>query len=394
MLQISASSVLLALTGRGASAAAAFFGFSDTETSSGNKISAWTPWLWRQATGGHFNAGLLSNVDTITSPGSVLLAKQGSNYALSGTITSQVFDSEGSGTRWDALIWDDTPSGNSEIAFQVRASDTPFSQDAASPGWSAAFSTSPVQSGLPSGRYMQWRATLVTDSASLTPALGDVRTYYSGPQTPGLTHLIDIGAVSGTAKEGYTLTAGALTPSGATANYQWQKSMFANGGFLNIGGATSTQYTVGSGDVDYYIRVMATGTGNYKGIVASAPASAVQSDVTQITAIGAIGGTLGIGETLVAGALTPAAATANYQWQRSDSANGTYADISGATSETYTLTAADYEKYIRVIATGYGDYTGTVTSAPTSQVAGGMITGISPIVGSSATGQTLTAGTV
>lgn len=58
-----------------------------------------------------------------------------------------------------------------------------------------------------------------------------------------------------------------------------------------------------------------------------------------------------------------AAPTAIYQWQRADALAGPYQNISGAAASTYTLKNADAGKYIRVVATGTGSYTGTVTSA-------------------------------
>lgn len=85
-----------------------------------------------------------------------------------------------------------------------------------------------------------------------------------------------------------------------------------------------------------------------------------------ITAIGAIIGTSQVGEVLTAGALTPSLATASYQWQISATEAGTYTDIPGATSSTYTLVAGDIDKYIKVVATGTEGYTGTVTSPATT----------------------------
>jgi hypothetical protein len=67
--------------------------------------------------------------------------------------------------------------------------------------------------------------------------------------------------------------------------------------------------------------------------------------------------------------VTPSGATATYQWQESATSGGTYANISGATSSAYTPVAGDATKYIKVVATGTGSYSGTVTSAATGAVA-------------------------
>jgi len=88
-----------------------------------------------------------------------------------------------------------------------------------------------------------------------------------------------------------------------------------------------------------------------------------------ITEIAAISGTPKVGFELTAGALTPAAATASYQWTISDTVDGTYADINGATTNKYTPVAGDVTKFIKVAATGTGNYSGTKTSAATTAVA-------------------------
>ena len=84
---------------------------------------------------------------------------------------------------------------------------------------------------------------------------------------------------------------------------------------------------------------------------------------TKVTAIAAFTGTMKVGNELKAGALTPSTATVNYQWKSSSSSNGTYTNISGANSSTYTLTGSDAGKYIKVFATGKSNYSETVSSA-------------------------------
>ena len=95
-----------------------------------------------------------------------------------GTIASQVLDTGVTGARWDALFWDETLQTNTDITFEARASDTSFAKGDASPSWTPVGGTSPVTSGLPSGRYMQWRATLTTSDTSETPTLHEVRVYH------------------------------------------------------------------------------------------------------------------------------------------------------------------------------------------------------------------------
>jgi hypothetical protein len=100
-------------------------------------------------------------------------------YVLSGTIASQVWDTGVASARWDALFWDETLQSNTDITFEVRASDALFAKDAATPSWISVGGTSPINSGLPSGRYMQWRVTLTTSDISQTPTLREVRVYHN-----------------------------------------------------------------------------------------------------------------------------------------------------------------------------------------------------------------------
>ena len=88
-----------------------------------------------------------------------------------------------------------------------------------------------------------------------------------------------------------------------------------------------------------------------------------------ITAISAITGTVKVGQVLSAGAVTPSGATVSYQWQISTTEDGTYTNISGATSSTYTILASDVTKFIKVLATGTGSYNSTVTSTATTIIA-------------------------
>lgn len=70
-------------------------------------------------------------------------------------------------------------------------------------------------------------------------------------------------------------------------------------------------------------------------------------------------------ENILTATTSPVGATVSYQWQKSDTAAGTYEDILGAISSTYEIADSDIGKYIRVTTIGTGGYyIGTVTSAP------------------------------
>ncbi len=131
----------------------------------------------------------------------------------------------------------------------------------------------------------------------------------------------------------------------------------------------------GSNSVDYYngtssgftLRIK-NGTTVY--VITDNTAS---GQVTALTGIGDIAGSTHIGSTLTAGTLSPAGATATYQWQSATTSNGTYSNISGATSSTYTIMSSDINNYIKVVATGSGASYGTMTSNPTTQVDGWIV---------------------
>lgn len=94
----------------------------------------------------------------------------------------------------------------------------------------------------------------------------------------------------------------------------------------------------------------------------------------QVTAVTVTGSTT-VGSTLTA-AKVPTAATVSYQWQRADSATGTFTDIGSATAPTYTLVTDDLNKTIRVKITGTGSYGGSVMSTPSSLVISDLVTSI------------------
>ncbi|NCB42701.1 MAG: S-layer homology domain-containing protein [Clostridia bacterium] len=106
-----------------------------------------------------------------------------------------------------------------------------------------------------------------------------------------------------------------------------------------------------------------TGTSN---IFTSPTPTGDESNMISIEGITLTGNAV-VGSTLTARP-RPTNATVNYQWMRSETADGTYNDIDGAISSTYTLVTVDADKYIKVVATGTDSYSGTVTSVATGAV--------------------------
>ncbi len=87
-----------------------------------------------------------------------------------------------------------------------------------------------------------------------------------------------------------------------------------------------------------------------------------------------ITGTPKVGEALTVGAIKPSGATVTYQWKIASTSNGTYSNISGATSNTYKPVADDLNKFLKVVVTGKNNYTGTLTSNATAAVTAAKIT--------------------
>ncbi len=238
---------------------------------------------------------------------------------------------------------------------------------------------STVSAYMTNGRYMDvpvtWSPNTIDtstlgDKVSTCTAVADTTkhstlTVHVMPPTP----LIAIGDITVSENGTYAaLTAGALTPAGATASYQWQ--VYTAGAWQNIVGAVSSVYSNGVWGQQY--RVVATGTGVYIGTVTSNPITLNVTPLVSIAAPLVTGG--GSYAQLTAGDLNPSAATAAYQWQIFSS--GSWNDVSGATSNTYNYAA--WNSSYRVKATGIGAYSGTVysVSCTPTQVA---LTGIDDI---------------
>lgn len=209
------------------------------------------------------------------------------------------------------------------------------------------------------------------------------------------TPITAIGAIVGTPQVGQVLSAGALTPTDATVDYQWRISNTGGiGTFIDILGVTSNNYTPIASDFGKYLRVFATGTGSFAGVAKSAVVGPIVAQ-TPLTAIGAIVGTPQVAQVLTVGAITPADATVVYKWKISDTGvDGSFTNIPGAISNTYTLVTSDLGKYVRVVVTGTGSFTGKVKSLPVGPIVAAQtpLTDIGAIIGTPQVGQILTAG--
>jgi hypothetical protein len=181
---------------------------------------------------------------------------------------------------------------------------------------------------------------------------------------------------SGTARDGSTLTAhnGRWTNNPTSFAYQWLRCGGAGANCAAISGATSRQYTLGTGDVGHTLRVQVTATNAAGSGTAQSNASHVVASVGSApknTAAPSIAGNPQEGQTLTAnvGRWT-GASSYGYQWQRCDANGAGCAAIAGATGQTYNLTGADVAHTLRVQVTARnGIGASSVTSGQTALVA-------------------------
>ena len=202
-------------------------------------------------------------------------------------------------------------------------------------------------------------------------------------------------SISGPARVGETLTvdtSGIADADGlenATFSYQW----IGNDGSsdTDIAGATDTSYTLVADDVGQTIKVRVSfsdDAGNETTLTSTATEAVAARPNTSAMGRPSISGTVRVGEVLTADTLGIADddgltnVSYGYQWV----AGGT--DLGGATGSTYTLTASEQGKTIRV-RVSFTDDAGnqeSLTSAATDEVA------VRP--NSPATGQPIISGTV
>lgn len=191
--------------------------------------------------------------------------------------------------------------------------------------WTANFDV-----GHTGGRIMSFYKFAAATASGVTASFNVTST--AGPPTNTVAP-----AVTGTAALGSTLstTNGTWDQSGLTYTYQWQRN---TGTWANISGATSSTYTVGSGDVGNSVRCVVTAT-NSTPASASANSNSVSIPAAPVNTVtpSIPTGTYHTGDTLTVtpGTWTGSGITLAYQWYRGAS------PLSGQTGTTYTLVVTD-----------------------------------------------------
>jgi 6-phosphogluconolactonase len=184
-------------------------------------------------------------------------------------------------------------------------------------------------------------------------------------------------SITGSATLGQTLTAnpGTFSDSAASLSYQWQDCDSSGNNCVPIGGATSSTYTVSTGDVGHTIVVVVTATNVGGSASSSSPQTIVVTPPAPTNSTPpAITGAPTVGQTLTAspGTWSDSQAALSYQWQDCDSSGNNCVAIGGATSSTYTVATGDVGHTIVVVvtATNVGG-SASSSSASTAVVASG-----------------------
>jgi hypothetical protein len=183
-------------------------------------------------------------------------------YYPNGTLASDVFDTGVSGETWAQISWQETLPAGTDITFEARASDTIFDKTDALPAWTPVGDTNPITGGLPSGRYLQWRATLTTSNDSSTPVLHSVTIEYS--QAPSVSTNAATAITAGTATLNGTLNYLGTTVNPVKVSFQWGTSsgVYPNETTpLDMTNPGTFNADIGSlsGNTKYYFRAKADG---------------------------------------------------------------------------------------------------------------------------------------
>ncbi len=212
-----------------------------------------------------------------------------------------------------------------------------------------------------------------TNAGGSTPATSAPSTTVQ-PLVPSNTALP---VISGTAKEGQSLSAstGSWTGSPTSFAYQWEDCNTAGESCSNIAKATKSSYKLLAGDVGHTVRVVVTAT-NSSG---STPATSAQTGTVTAepvtppanTGPPTIGGSAKEGQSLSAstGTWSGSPTSYAYQWEDCSTAGESCANIGGASGSSYLLAASDVGHTLRVVvtATNAGGST-PATSAQTATV--------------------------
>jgi len=165
--------------------------------------------------------------------------------------------------------------------------------------------------------------------------------------------------VTGTAKEGSTLTAtdGTWSNNPTSFSYQWQRCASDGTGCGDLAAGTGKTYTLVAGDVGRTVRVVVTAsnadgkasaTSDASDVIGSknGPANSVRP---ALSGSAVVGGTL----TVSNGTWSPTPSSFSRQWQRCAADGTACVNISGATGQTYGVRSDDAGHRLRALVTAH-----------------------------------------
>jgi fibronectin type 3 domain-containing protein len=225
-----------------------------------------------------------------------------------------------------------------------------------------------------------------------------IKAHYDAAEFP-----VDTAAptISGTVKDGSTLTAKAGSWSGLTPigfAYQWARCNSAGGECAQIPSATETKYTLSHEDVGETLQVEVTATNTAgSGSATSAQTAVVAAIKPSNKTLPAITGEAKVGQLLSVseGSWEGSPVTSYaYQWETCTSTGKSCKHIAGAAGSTYRVLATQVGDTLRAIVTAENSAgNASATSEATAMVASGPPVSITlpAISGTAMDGQTLTA---
>lgn len=195
-------------------------------------------------------------------------------------------------------------------------------------------------------------------------------------------------------------------PADAKVTYTWSASASQYSGFTKIEGQTGASLVVGDDLEGKYIKVEATAGVNTVNKTTSSKVK--QAGAVEISAVSIVStkdntSVFAVGDTAKARAKETGGAYGafvdanklNYQWQSSNTKDGAYTDIAGATGETLELTDALGGKYLKCkVSSKIGSFSKTNDTGALVAAAGsinGISVTMSPISGKVEVGSTITA---
>lgn len=255
---------------------------------------------------------------------------------------------------------------------------------------SAQVSTAPTYTPTPDdlGKAVQVTVTANAVGRHTATKTADLGTVAAGTIAPGTVRIADAqdATVGSSVQAGTVLTASlpAVVPTDSAVTYQWYRDSTN----VKIAGATTAQYTVTGRDAVGGHAVFVIASVTSRGYTATAATSdAVVADYgTQTGTVTTGAATVAESVTATTSGWTPSGATVSLQWFDGERA------IAGATSATYTPTAAQAGHALHVVATGTAEGYDRYSVASTPVVVGeGTQDGTVGIDGTAAVGTALTA---